>query len=327
MTKGKALLMLALALVMGLYVINASWLAPTPKGSAELMAHRGVHQLYDREGIGRDTCTATRMLAPTNSYLENTLPSMRASFEAGADILELDIHPTTDGEFVVFHDWTIDCRTEGSGVTREHSLAYLQSLDIGYGYTADGGNSYPFRGTGVGMMPSLAEVLQAFPEERFLINFKSRWVKEADHLLTYLKRNKIEIDDRILIYGGEKPVERWKKIHPSGFAFTKADMKECTFDYMKVGWSSATPESCVDSVIGVPLNYRHLIWGWPNRFLQRMSEADTTVIFLGNVENDNGAPGIADPDDLEAIPEGFQGWVWTDAIEAVGPAWKANQDD
>jgi len=28
-------------------------------------------------------------------------------------------------------------------------------LDIGYGDTADGGKSWPFRGKGVGMMPSL----------------------------------------------------------------------------------------------------------------------------------------------------------------------------
>ena len=37
---------------------------------------------------------------------------MRAAFAAGADIVELDIHPTTDGQFAVFHDWTLDCRTE-----------------------------------------------------------------------------------------------------------------------------------------------------------------------------------------------------------------------
>ena len=57
---------------------------------------------------------------------------MRASFEAGADILEFDIHPTTDGRFAVFHDWTLECRTDGRGVTREHSMAALKRLDIGY---------------------------------------------------------------------------------------------------------------------------------------------------------------------------------------------------
>ena len=89
---------------------------------------------------------------------------MRAGFAAGADIVELDVHPTTDGEFAVFHDWTLDCRTDGQGVTREHSMAYLKKLDIGHGYTADGGKTFPFRGKGIGLMPTLAEVLEAFPQ-------------------------------------------------------------------------------------------------------------------------------------------------------------------
>ncbi|MEO1045651.1 MAG: glycerophosphodiester phosphodiesterase family protein [Pseudomonadota bacterium] len=310
-------------LVVIIYLLNASWLAPRPLGQATLMAHRGIHQLYDRAGIDNDTCTATRMLPSTNPYLENTIPSIEASFAAGADILEIDIHPTTDGDFAVFHDWEVDCRTEGRGVTREQSMAYLKTLDIGWGYTADAGNTYPFRGKGKGMMPSLAEVLEAFPERRFLINFKSRWIKEADHLLAYLQRHEIDIDDRIAVYGGDRPVERWKEIHPSGFAFTKADMKRCTFAYAKFGWSTIVPEACKNSVIGVPIHFRHLVWGWPNRFLLRMQEAGTTVIILGEVENENGAPGITNPEDLTGIPNGFDGWIWTDAIETIGPAWQA----
>ena len=106
-------------------------------------------------------------------YLENTIASIEAAFAAGADIVEFDVHPTTDGHFAVFHDWTVDCRTEGHGVTREHTLAELKALDIGYGYTADGGKTFPFRGKGVGLMPSLDEVLAAFPMRRLLINVKS----------------------------------------------------------------------------------------------------------------------------------------------------------
>jgi glycerophosphoryl diester phosphodiesterase len=321
MTRNHALLLTTLIAVGAVYFANASWLAPEPGGDARLMAHRGIHQLYSREGIDKDTCTAIRMLPPTNPYIENTLPSIAASFRAGADILEIDIHPTTDNEFVVFHDWTIDCRTEGKGVTREQSLGYLKSLDVGYGYTADGGKTFPFRGKGKGMMPSLAEVLKAFPEQRFLINFKSRWLREADLLHAYLGRHGITIDDKIMVYGHDKPVGRWKAINPTGFAFSKAEMKKCTLDYMKVGWSTTLPASCAGSVIGVPINYRHLVWGWPNRFLERMRQSNTTVVFLGDIENENGAPGITDPDDLKAIPTGFNGLIWTDAIELVGPAW------
>jgi glycerophosphoryl diester phosphodiesterase len=70
---------------------------------------------------------------------------MRAAFNAGADVVEIDVHPTNDGHFAVIHDWTLDCRTNGRGVTRKHSLAELKTLDAGYGYTADGGKTFPFR--------------------------------------------------------------------------------------------------------------------------------------------------------------------------------------
>ena len=96
--------------------------------------------------------------------------------------MEFDVHPTTDGRFVVFHDWTLDCRTNGKGVTREHDLAALKALDIGYGYTADGGKTFPFRGKGIGLMPTLDEVLARFPDRRFLINIKSDDVSEGERL-------------------------------------------------------------------------------------------------------------------------------------------------
>jgi glycerophosphoryl diester phosphodiesterase len=137
--------------------------AANPNVQSELLAHRGIAQRFDERDVRADTCTASRMLPPRHALLENTIASMQASFEAGADIVEFDVHPTTDGQFAVFHDWTVDCRTDGRGVTREHSMPELKKLDIGYGYTADGGRTYPFRGQGVGLMPSLDEVLSAFP--------------------------------------------------------------------------------------------------------------------------------------------------------------------
>jgi len=87
-----------------------------------------------------------RIDPPTHEFIENTIPSIQAAVEAGADIIELDIKLTTDGEIVVFHDETLDCRTDGTGKTHHQNLAYLRGLDIGYGYTSDGGKTYPFRG-------------------------------------------------------------------------------------------------------------------------------------------------------------------------------------
>ncbi|WP_244271816.1 glycerophosphodiester phosphodiesterase family protein [Pseudovibrio denitrificans] len=103
----------------GIYLYNASWLTFDPSsGKPKFIAHRGVHQTYHRENLTNKTCTAERIDTPSHPYLENTIASMQAAFEAGADIVELDIHPTTDNKLAVFHDWTVDCRTNGSGITR-----------------------------------------------------------------------------------------------------------------------------------------------------------------------------------------------------------------
>src|SRR5262245_10749746 len=109
----KILLRILLVLVVAagaVYLFNASWRVAPPEGSVQLIAHRGVHQLFSTEGLTGDSCSATRIFPPEHEFLENTLPAMRAAFDAGADIIEFDVHPTTDGHFAVIHDWTLDCR-------------------------------------------------------------------------------------------------------------------------------------------------------------------------------------------------------------------------
>ena len=102
---------------------------------------------------------------------ENTLFAFRNAIEAGADALEFDVHATRDGELVVLHDATVDRTTDGSGRVDEMSREALQELDAGYGWTADGGASYPYRGKGL-KVPLLEEVLQTLPDTRMIIELK-----------------------------------------------------------------------------------------------------------------------------------------------------------
>lgn len=302
----------------GLYLFNASWLAPRPdERTPHLISHRGVHQTYDRTGLQRDTCTATRIFEPEHTYLENTEASMAAAFQAGADVVELDIHPTTDGAFAVFHDWTLDCRTNGSGVTRHHSLTELKALDIGHGYSADGGRTFPFRGAGTGAMPSLAEVFTRFPEGRFLINFKSRDAGEADRLHALLETHPAWRRNVWGVYGGAAPTHRFTELTPGTRGFTKADTKACLLRYLALGWSGHVPAVCHNRQIMVPLTYAPWLWGWPNRFLQRMEENGAEIILSGPP---SGSGGIDSLDQLAEVPFGFKGFLWTNRIELIGPA-------
>jgi glycerophosphoryl diester phosphodiesterase len=307
--------------VLGLFVINSSELAPKPSGQRTILAHRGVYQQYDRTGLTRDTCTASRMLPPRHAFLENTLPSMKAGFEAGADIIEIDVHPTTDGQFAVFHDWTVDCRTDGHGVTREHTLVELQALDIGHGYTADGGKTYPFRGKFKGQMPSLKQALDAFPDKRFLINIKSNDPTEADKLVAHLQANSL-MSPRLSAYGGDRPVARLREIAPGMRAFSKKTLKSCALGYLMLGWSEHMPKACRNTTVFLPRKFAWLAWGYPNRLQQRFHNAGSDIYLLGNNKSTNGVEGIDTVEALESVPDNWRMGILTDEIETIGPALK-----
>ncbi|ACB96511.1 glycerophosphoryl diester phosphodiesterase [Beijerinckia indica subsp. indica ATCC 9039] len=301
------------------FVNNSNLLTRSESGAPTLLAHRGISQDFDRTGLQNDTCTATRMLPPTHAYLENTIASLRAGFEAGAAIIEFDVHPTTDGQFAVFHDWTLDCRTDGHGVTREHSMARLKALDIGYGYTADGGRTFPFRGKGVGLMPSLDEVLMTFPDGRFLINIKSNDPNEGRLLATTLRSRLAEDVSRLMIYGGDAPIAVLRAVMPNMRTMSRGTLKACLYSYIGYGWTGMVPSTCHNSIVFVPINIAPWLWGWPNRFLDRMDKAGSAVFVIGPYSGGDFSSGIDTPDDIRRLPNDYTGGILTNELQRVAP--------
>ncbi|PDT89123.1 glycerophosphodiester phosphodiesterase [Bradyrhizobium sp. Y36] len=308
---------ITIAVAAGIYINNTSLLAPYQNGKPVLLAHRGKAQRFDERDLKNDTCTAARMLPPTHDYLENTLRSMRASFEAGADVVELDVHPTTDGEFAVFHDWTVDCRTDGRGVTREQSMAKLKMLDIGYGYTADGGETFPFRGKAVGMMPTLSEVFATFPDKKLLINVKSRDAGEGEKLAAVLNALPAARRRTIMVYGGDEPIDTIRRLAPDVRTISRAAIRSCLIRYIGYGWTGLTPSACNNAMVLVPINVAPWLWGWPDRFLNRMTGANSAVFVLGPYSGGEFSTGIDTPDAFARLPQGYSGGIWTNEIEAI----------
>ncbi len=302
-----------------IFLNNTSLFVKHASGRPVLLAHRGVSQQFDRTKLQNDTCTAERMLPPTHSYLENTIASMRASFEAGADVVELDVHPTRDGQFAVFHDWTLDCRTNGQGVTREHSMEELRRLDIGYGYTADGGKTFPFRGKGIGLMPSLEELLTTFPERSFLINIKSNDPAEGHLLVAALRKASSPQLERLMVYGGDAPIATLRSELPNLEAMSRSTLKACLISYIGYGWTGIVADACKNTIIFAPINIAPWLWGWPDRFLRRMSDAGSSVFAIGPYHGGEFSTGIDTPQDVRKLPEGFTGGVMTNEIETIPP--------
>ncbi len=61
-------------------------------------------------------------------WVENSPSAFRGTAALAVDQVEFDIHPTADGEIVVFHDATLERTSNGHGEVAAHSLAALQAL-------------------------------------------------------------------------------------------------------------------------------------------------------------------------------------------------------
>lgn len=124
----------------------------------------------------------------------NTLFAFKtAIFEKGADVVELDVHATSDGQIVVLHDATVDRTTDGTGRVDAMTLAQVKALDAAYDFIP-GCNppcsgppaAYVYRGIATGAVapppgyaandftvPTLDEVLATFPGTLLNIEIKN----------------------------------------------------------------------------------------------------------------------------------------------------------
>nr|WP_246100168.1 glycerophosphodiester phosphodiesterase family protein [Stackebrandtia endophytica] len=308
--------LMVLVLLVGFgYLNNSSLLVATPQEPPLLLAHRGVAQTFDMTDVDGDTCTAEIIDTPTHDLLENTIDSIAAAFDAGADLVEFDVHITADDRFAVFHDWELDCRTDGTGTTRDHTMAQLKQLDIGYGYTADGGATFPFRGEGVGLMPSMEEVLTEFPEQPLLMHIKSDDPREGQVLaerLAHLPDSRLEL---LTVYGGDAPIEQLRERMPGLRVMSKDIMMSCLLQYELYSWTGIVPEVCRNTQLHVPEGYAPLLWGWPVRFVDRMASVDTRVVLVAG--SGDWSEGFDTVESLSRIPEGYTGLIWTNRITDI----------
>lgn len=81
------------------------------------------------------------------------MAAFEKAIELGADVIELDLHVSCDGDLVVIHDETLDRTTDGQGPVHVRSLQELKRLDAGRWF-GEG-----FAGQRI---PTLVEVLDRF---------------------------------------------------------------------------------------------------------------------------------------------------------------------
>jgi glycerophosphoryl diester phosphodiesterase len=307
-----AAIIVALAAV-ALSLLNASWIAPAPAGQLILVAHHGVAQ-QPADGTG---CPARRVKTTDHVLIDDTLHSMAMAFTYGAGAVAVDVQRTSDGAMVVFQDETLDCRTNGHGPVSAHSLAQLKALDIGYGYSADGGKTFPLRGRGVGGMATVEEVLREYSTRRFLFSFKGKDPRAADALAAAFARAGGEIDGKYGFFGDSAVTTRMKALAPAAWTASDSQGGACLGDYLKLGWSGYMPPSCKGATVTLPLEGQWKLWGWPKRFLTRMAGADAKVLMVAEGKG-AAAKGLTEPEQLDDVPHDFRGYLLIDDFYTVG---------
>lgn len=65
--------------------------------------------------------------------IENTLYAVREALRLGVNGIEIDVQGSSDGEIVVFHDFVVDAKTNGTGAVVELALEELQKLKLSGG--------------------------------------------------------------------------------------------------------------------------------------------------------------------------------------------------
>jgi glycerophosphoryl diester phosphodiesterase len=128
----------------------------------------------------------------------DTLYALKTSIRKGADMLELDVHASSDGEIIVAHDTTVDRTTNGTGRIDAMTVAQIKKLDGAYWFSQGCGTchdkpskTYAYRGMATGArkipkmlvgqgyrpndftIPTLREVLKAFPKTPINIEIKN----------------------------------------------------------------------------------------------------------------------------------------------------------
>jgi len=157
----------------------------------------------------------------------STLYAVEEALRAGADAIELDLHPSADGVLFVGHDATVDATTDGHGSIASLPAAAIAALDAAYHFSPGRGAvgaeeeaPRPFRGRAASderFRPlSLRRLLEAFPGLPLNLDIKegpplvAAYEAEVAALLAEFGRR----DDVIVTSFSDESTERFRALAP-----------------------------------------------------------------------------------------------------------------
>lgn len=137
---------------------------------------------------------------------ENTVASFELAKQLGFWGVECDINTTSDGQWVVIHDYTVDRTTDGSGNVNELTLDSIKKLTISEGLGNWNVNSYPNQKimTLDEFLESIIKLnIQAFIEIKDVSD-----VNQIDKICNSIKR--LNLEEKVIIISFSK--QRLQKV-------------------------------------------------------------------------------------------------------------------
>lgn len=136
---------------------------------------------------------------------ENTLPSFASAIASGCDEIEMDIHTSKDGVFVVCHDETLERTTNGKGKMSELNWSEIRNYDAGVKF---GDNWEGIK------IPSFEEVV-ALVDYRVVLNIHIKFndFYSLQQLCNYIKESGL-VEISYLAIGDIELMEKAVKFFP-----------------------------------------------------------------------------------------------------------------
>ncbi len=203
------------------------------------------------------------LLAP-----ENTIPAFDIALKYGADVMEIDVRLSRDGEVIVIHDERVDRTCNARGRVLDMGLAELKKLDAGYHFTDMEGRSY--RGNGTQLL-TLADLFDLLPHTAINVDIKDNSKDAAWAVAKVIERSN-RIDNVNVGSFHEQAVAHFRKRLPE--VTTAGTRSETAHLYFKRGLY----KTIAFEYLQIPMRY----FGIPlatRSFIQHASQRDIKTVF------------------------------------------------
>lgn len=253
--------------------------------SSTLIAHKGVTNPFPFEEGG---CHTRNFSSLDHYYVENTLPSIMEAYRLGADVVEIDLRLTKEGDLVLYQGLSLDCQSDKKGILWHHTLAELKKIRPDWELSADNGKTFPWRKRKPLHIPSFDDLLKVNACRPLMLNPKDQHPQEAVMIVKKLLPLKCDWK-KFLFWGSVETYDYIKKNIPDFGPFipNHIHMNNCLKAYAAWGAFGYWPAECRKPVLLVDVrSVAWDLWQWPYGFKEMANKHGSEVWAYGVNDND-----------------------------------------